>query len=102
MGDKASFTKTVTDIDVWAFAGISGDFNPVHVNEEYAKNTRFGRRIAHGPVAMSLVAPVLGMMLPGPGTILVDLYTRYTAPVYPLDTITCTVERCRGSERDAC
>ncbi|MDH7478885.1 MAG: MaoC family dehydratase [Syntrophomonadaceae bacterium] len=92
VGDRASFSKTITEVDIWAFAAISGDFNPVHVDEEYARRTFFKRRIAHGPVALSLIAPVLGMILPGPGTIAIDVYARFIAPVYPNDTITVTAE----------
>ncbi|NPV90995.1 MAG: MaoC family dehydratase [Firmicutes bacterium] len=92
LGEKATFAKTITEVDIWAFAAISGDFNPVHVDEEYAKETFFKKRVAHGPVAMSLLAPVLGMMLPGPGTVALDCYTRFAAPVYPRDTIRVTAE----------
>jgi len=67
IGEEASFTKTITETDVYLFAGISGDFNPLHVNEEYAKNTPFKQRIAHGALPQSLIAPVLGMKLPGLG-----------------------------------
>jgi acyl dehydratase len=75
---------------VYLFAGISGDFNPLHVNEEYAKSTKFGTRIAHGAVAQSLIAPVLGTKLPGLGTIALEIRCRYLAPVYYGDTITAT------------
>ncbi|AFM28003.1 MaoC family dehydratase [Desulfomonile tiedjei] len=88
IGEKASFSKTITETDVYLFAGISGDLNPMHVNEEYARTTPFGARVAHGPLTMSLAAPVLGMKLPGLGTIAVELTTRFKAPVYFGDTIT--------------
>ena len=90
IGEEASFTKTITDTDVYLFAGISGDFNPLHVNEEYAKNTPFKQRIAHGALPQSLIAPVLGMKLPGLGTIAVEITTRFKAPTYFGDTITAT------------
>jgi len=90
IGDNASFTKTISETDIYLFAGISGDFNPMHVNEEFAKKTMFGRRIAHGAIATSLIAPVLGTMLPGLGTVAIDTSVRYKAPVYPGDTITAT------------
>ena len=90
IGEKASFTKTITETDVYLFAGISGDFNPLHLNEEYAKQTRFGARIAHGALPQSLIAPVMGMQLPGMGTILVEVTTRFRAPTYFGDTITAT------------
>ncbi|MDR3553357.1 MAG: MaoC family dehydratase, partial [Syntrophobacteraceae bacterium] len=84
--------KTITETDVYLFAGISGDFNPMHVNEEYARTTPFGARVAHGPLTQSLAAPLLGMKLPGLGTIAVELTTRFKAPVYFGDTITVTGE----------
>ncbi|MBW1730939.1 MAG: MaoC family dehydratase [Deltaproteobacteria bacterium] len=90
IGEEASFTKTITETDVYLFAGISGDFNPLHVNEEYAKNTPFKQRIAHGALPQSLIAPVLGMKLPGLGTIAVEITTRFKAPTYSRDTITAT------------
>jgi 3-hydroxybutyryl-CoA dehydratase len=88
VGMSASFTKTITETDVYLFAGISGDFNPVHVNEEYARTTPFGRRIAHGALPQSLIAPVLGMKLPGLGTVAVEVTVRFKAPTYFGDTIT--------------
>lgn len=92
IGEKASFTKTITETDVYQFAGISGDFNPVHVNEEYAKRTPFKTRIAHAPIATSLIAPILGLKLPGLGTIAVESRTRYLAPVKFGDTVTAVGE----------
>lgn len=92
VGDRASFTKTISETDVYLYAGISGDFNPVHIDEEYAKTTPFGRRIAHGGLAGSLLAPVLGMKLPGLGTVALEVTQKYRAPVYPGDTITCEVQ----------
>ena len=74
------------------FAGITGDFNPMHMNEEYAKITPFKQRIAHGPIAASLIAPVLGTKLPGLGTIAVESSSRYLAPVMIGDTITARGE----------
>ncbi|MCE9596432.1 MAG: MaoC family dehydratase [Spirochaetia bacterium] len=92
IGDSASFTKTITETDIYLFAGISGDFNPLHVDEEYAKTTPFKTRIAHGGLAGSLLAPVLGMKLPGLGTMALEATQKYRAPVFPGDTITCKVE----------
>ena len=92
MGQKASFSKTVSETDIYLFAGISGDFNAAHLNEAYAKTTRFKTRIAHGFVPMSFSAPVIGMQLPGLGTVVVDLYTRFVRPTYIGDTITATAE----------
>jgi acyl dehydratase len=69
IGMAASFTKTITETDVVLFAGLSGDFKPMHTNEEFAKLTPFGTRIAHGTLPLSLIAQVLGMPLPGLGTV---------------------------------
>ncbi len=90
IGESASHGKTVTETDISLYAGITGDFNPMHVNEEYAKTTRFGGRIAHGGLAEGMIAPVVGMKLPGPGTIALEKSVRYKAPVKPGDTITTT------------
>jgi 3-hydroxybutyryl-CoA dehydratase len=92
LGMKASFSKTITETDVYLFAGISGDFNPMHVNEEFAALTPFGKRIAHGALAQSLIAPVLGTKLPGLGTIVVEVTTRFRAPTFFGDTITAVAE----------
>ena len=94
LGMTASFTKTITETDVYLFAGISGDFNPLHMNEEYAKTTAFGTRIAHGALPQSLIAPVLGMKLPGLGTLAVEVQCAFKAPTFFGDTITAkaTVE----------
>lgn len=91
IGESASFSKTITEADIILFAGISGDFNPLHMNEEYAKTTIFGKRIAHGGLAASLLAPVLGNQLPGLGTIALETVTKFRKPTYIGDTITCTV-----------
>ena len=90
IGDEASFSKTITETDVYLFAGISGDFNPMHVNEEYAKQTPFKTRIAHGALPQSLIAPVLGMKLPGLGTVAVEINCRFKAPTFFGDTITAS------------
>ena len=92
IGMTAAFTKTITETDVYLFAGISGDFNPMHMNEEFAKKTPFGTRIAHGALPQCLCAPVLGMKLPGLGTVALEITTRFKAPTYFGDTITCTGE----------
>ena len=90
VGMSASFSKTISEWDVYSFAGISGDFNPLHVNEEYAKQTRFGARIAHGPLTQSLMASVLGMKLPGLGALALEFSMRYLKPTYIGDTVTAT------------
>jgi 3-hydroxybutyryl-CoA dehydratase len=92
IGQKASFSKTITETDVYLFAGITGDINPAHVNQEYAKNTLFKGRIAHGMLSAGLVSAVLGMQLPGPGTIYTGQTLKFLAPVHFGDTITATVE----------
>ena len=69
IGDSASFTKTITETDVYLYAGISGDFNPAHVNQTEAEKGMFGKRIAHGMLSAGLISAVLGTLLPGPGTI---------------------------------
>lgn len=102
VGDSASFSKTISESDVYLFAGITGDFNPMHVNEEFARKTMFGKRIAHGGIATSLIAPVLGTILPGLGTVALDMSCRYQSPVYPGDTITATatvIEKDEGKNR---
>jgi len=91
-GQRASFTKTVTEADVYAFAGITGDFNPLHVDAEYAKRSRFGERIAHGALTAGLISAVLGMRLPGPGGIYVSQSLRFLKPVRFGDTVTATAE----------
>ncbi|MDX6383258.1 MAG: 3-hydroxybutyryl-CoA dehydratase [Blastocatellia bacterium] len=91
VGDTASLTKTITDADIRAFAELSGDRNPIHLDDEYAAHTRFGRRIAHGMLAASLISTVLGTELPGVGTLYLSQNTRFVAPVYPGDTVTARV-----------
>ncbi len=92
IGQKASFSKTITETDIYLFAGVTGDINPAHVNEEYASNTFFKGRIAHGMLSAGLVSAVLGMQLPGPGTIYMGQNMKFTLPVYPGDTVTATAE----------
>lgn len=92
IGQKASFSKTITETDIYLFAGVTGDINPAHVNEQYASNTFFKGRIAHGMLSAGLVSAVLGMQLPGPGTIYMGQTLAFTAPVYPGDTITAMAE----------
>ena len=89
LGETAEFSKTITETDVYLYAGISGDFNPLHVDEEYAKTTLFGKRVAHGGLPTALLAPILGMKLPGIGTIALETRTKFRKPVYIGDTITC-------------
>lgn len=91
VGDSASFTKTVSEHDVYTYAGVSGDFNPAHVNEVEAQKSMFGTRIAHGMLSAGFISTVLGTQLPGPGTIYMGQELRFTKPVFFGDTITATV-----------
>ena len=88
VGQSASFSKTITEWDVYTFAGLSGDLNPAHINEEYAKTTRFGGRIAHGMLSAGLISAVIGMQLPGPGTIYMGQTLKFLSPVRIGDTVT--------------
>jgi 3-hydroxybutyryl-CoA dehydratase len=91
VGDSAEISKTITDEDIRAFADLTGDHNPVHLDDEYATRTRFGRRIAHGMLGASLISAVLAGELPGRGTVYLSQSLRFTAPVYPGDTVTARV-----------
>lgn len=92
VGERALIVKTLTEQDVEHFAKLSGDFNPVHINEDFARQTRFKKRIAHGMLAASLVSRVIGTKLPGPGTIYLSQTLKFKAPVYFGDTIFAEVE----------
>jgi 3-hydroxybutyryl-CoA dehydratase len=91
-GLAAELSKTVTETDVVLFAGITGDFNPAHVNEVEARASRFGGRIAHGMLSAGFISAVLGMRLPGPGSIYLSQSLKFTAPVRIGDTVTARVE----------
>jgi 3-hydroxybutyryl-CoA dehydratase len=91
VGDGAEVSKTITDEDVRAFAELTGDRNPVHLDEEYASTTRFGRRIAHGMLGASLISTVLASELPGPGSVYLSQTLRFNAPVFLGDTVTARV-----------
>jgi 3-hydroxybutyryl-CoA dehydratase len=92
VGEQASLTKTVTDSDVATFAELIGDHNPIHTDDEYARNSRFGRRVAHGVFTGGLISAVLGNHLPGPGAIYLSQQLEFLAPVFIGDTITAVVE----------
>ena len=92
LGDAAEFAKTVTETDIYLYAGITGDFNPAHVNEEYAKNTFFKTRIAHGMLTAGFISAIIANQLPGPGTIYLNQSLSFLAPVRIGDTITGRVE----------
>lgn len=91
IGQSDSFQKTVTESDVYSFAGITGDMNPFHINEEFCKTTKFGKRLIHGALLNGMVSAVLGMKLPGPGTIFVRQEIKFLAPAFIGDTIKATV-----------
>ena len=91
-GQRASFSKTITETDVYGFAGITGDFNPLHVNAQKAKRMQFGERIVHGMLSASFLSTVIATYLPGPGTVYMSQEVRFLKPVRFGDTITAVVE----------
>jgi 3-hydroxybutyryl-CoA dehydratase len=92
LGATAEVSKTIGEHDVYTFAGLTGDFNPVHVDEVAAGRSRFGGRVAHGMLAAGLFSAILGTKLPGPGTIYLGQELKFLAPVRFGDTITARVE----------
>lgn len=92
VGEEATLSRTISDADIKAFAQISGDENPVHLDDEYARGTRFGGRIAHGMLVAGLISAVLGTQLPGPGAIYLSQQLRFIAPIRPGDTVTARVK----------
>jgi 3-hydroxybutyryl-CoA dehydratase len=90
VGQSATMEKTVTEEDVQAFGRATGDLNPVHFNEEYAKNSLFRGRVAHGVLSIGFISAVLGMKLPGEGTIFVSAKVEFKAPVRIGDTVITT------------
>ena len=92
IGDKAEYTKTVAQADVAVFAEISGDFNPLHMNEEFAQKSQFGKRVVHGCFSSALISAVIGMKLPGPGALYVSQTSNFRKPVFLGDTLTATAE----------
>jgi 3-hydroxybutyryl-CoA dehydratase len=92
VGDSAEFSKTISEADVYLYAGVTGDLNPAHINEAYAQNTFFKTRIAHGMLSAGFISGVLGMQLPGPGTIYMRQELSFRAPVRIGDTITARAE----------
>jgi acyl dehydratase len=91
IGDTASSTKSFSNEDVLSFAEISGDKNPIHLDDQYAATTRFGKRLVHGILTSGMISALLGMQLPGPGSIYLTQTLNFRAPVYIGDTITATV-----------
>ena len=92
VGMTASFSKTITDADLVLFVGVSGDTNPVHLDEDYASGTMFKGRVAHGALTASFISTVLGTKLPGPGSIYVAQTLKFKAPVHVGDTVTAKCE----------
>jgi len=91
VGDTAEITRTIEQADVQAFADLTGDHNPIHVDESFAQTTRFGRRIAHGMLTASLISSVLANKLPGEGSVYLGQTLQFVAPVFPGDEITARV-----------
>ncbi len=92
VGDSATFSKTITDADILLFAAVSGDTYGLHVDEEYAKTTRFGRRVAHGMLTASLLSTVNALLLQRPGGLYVEQSVRFRRPVFIGDTVTARAE----------
>ena len=88
IGEEATLTRIVSDDDIKTFARVSGDDNPVHMNDAYARGSMFGGRIAHGMLVAGLISAVLGTILPGPGAIYMSQQLRFLAPVRPGDQVT--------------
>ena len=89
--DTASLAKTISDDDIRAFADATGDRNPLHLDEEFARQTRFGRRIAHGMLSASLISAVIAIEMPGQGSIYLGQTLQFVTPVFPGDTVTARV-----------
>ena len=92
IGETHRFAKTISESDVYGYAGITGDLNPAHINEQYASNTFFKTRIAHGMLTAGFISAIIGTQLPGPGTIYISQTLNFKAPVRIGDTITASVE----------
>src|SRR5258708_32216516 len=92
IGQRATYSKTATDADILLFLAISGDNNPIHIDDEAAKKSRFGRRILPGIWSAGLISALLASRLPGPGSIYLSQTLNFKRPVFPGDTITATPE----------
>jgi len=92
VGQRASVSKTITAADIRTFAAVTGDHNPLHLDEAFAGRSRFGRPIAHGILVAGVISAALGTALPGPGAIYLSQALKFLRPVYPGDTVTATVE----------
>ncbi len=109
VGMNALYAKTITETDIVIFAGISGDNNPLHLNEEFARESMFKGRIAHGMLTAVFISTVLGTKLPGPGCIYLNQEVKFLAPVRPGDTVQTEVtitdvnlEKCRAVAKSVC
>lgn len=91
VGDSAERTKRITEADIEVFAQVTGDRNPVHLDDKFAKTSRFGRRIAHGMLTASLISAVLANELPGEGSVYLGQSLQFIAPVFPGDDVTARV-----------
>ena len=91
VGMEVSYSQTITDADIKAFSGISGDKNPVHMDEEYAEKSRYKKRIAHGLISASYFSALFGTKIPGEGCVYVSQSLRFKKPVYLGDTVTASV-----------
>lgn len=91
-GMTVSYSQTITDADIKAYAGLSGDHNPVHVSDEYANSSKFGKRIAHGLMSAGFFSALFGTRLPGPGCVYVSQSLQFKRPVYMGDTVVATVK----------
>ena len=103
VGQSEVYARTVTEADILMFAGVSGDYNPVHINEELAASTMFGGRIAHGMLSAGFISTVLGTKLPGPGAIYLAQTLKFKAPVKIGDTVVarCTIKELTPEKRKA-
>ena len=103
LGMSASVSRTVSEADIMMFAGVSGDTNPVHLDQEFAASTMFGGRIAHGMLSAGLISAVFGTRLPGPGSIYLSQTLKFKAPVKIGDTVVArvTVKELKTEKRRA-
>jgi 3-hydroxybutyryl-CoA dehydratase len=92
VGQRASIRKTITEADVVLFGCVTGDMNPLHTDDIAARESRFGKRIAHGMLGAGLISAVLGMQMPGPGTIYIKQILNFRKPIFINDTVTTMVE----------
>lgn len=92
IGDTATYTRLITNQEVEAFAAISGDHNPLHLDPDYAATTPFGECIAHGMLTGALISAAIAMQLPGPGSVYLSQTMQFRAPVFLGDTLTVTLE----------